>query len=65
MTGLARGKTFAHQIEIGDAVDLVVVGNAGVAVAEAFLGPHVDLDAAAGQGRSGLVRQDLKLNRRL
>jgi len=39
MTGLARGKTFAHQIEVGDAIDLVVIGNAGVAVAKAFLGP--------------------------
>ena len=46
--GLARRKTRADQIEIGDAIDLVVIGNAGVAIAEAYLRPHIDFDAAAG-----------------
>jgi hypothetical protein len=42
-----RHKTFAHQIEIGDAVDLVVIGHAGIAIAEADFWPHIDLDLAA------------------
>ena len=45
----------AHQVEIGDAVDLVVIGNAAVAIAEADLRPHIELDsgAAARRRRSG------------
>src|SRR5260370_28131810 len=40
---LERGKTLAHQIEIGDAVDLVVIGHAAIASAKADLRPHVQL----------------------
>ena len=48
---LQRHEAFADQIEIGDAIDLVVIGDAGVAIAETDLGPHIDLDrAAAGRG---------------
>ncbi len=55
----ARRKMLAQQIEIGDAIDLIVVGDAAVAIAEADLGPHVDLDLAAARGRAaakGLAR---------
>ena len=45
--GLARRKALADQIEIGDAVDLVVIGNAGVAIAEADLRPHIEFDILA------------------
>ena len=40
----------AEQLEIGDAVELGLVGNAGVAIAEPDLGPQIetDLDAAIG-----------------
>src|SRR5581483_7277125 len=43
---LARGKLRGDQIEIGDAVDLVVIGDTRGAVAEADLRPHIELDAA-------------------
>src|SRR6516162_5066973 len=41
---LNRRKTFADQVEVGDAVDLVVIGDARVAIAEADLRPHIELD---------------------
>src|SRR6185437_6880478 len=47
LTRLARHEALAHQVEIGDAVDLVVIGDAGVAIAEADFGPHVKFDVAA------------------
>jgi hypothetical protein len=51
LAGLERDKTLAHQVEIGDAVDFVVIGDARLAIAEADLGPHIELDlAAAGLG---------------
>src|SRR6202000_2880579 len=49
-------KTLAHQIEIADAVDLVVIGNTGVAIAEADLRPHIELDVAAAGGRIAAER---------
>src|ERR1700761_346468 len=61
----ARLEALADQIEIGDAVDLVVIGDAGVAIAEADLGPHIDLDCAGAgfslaaegtAGRPGIAR---------
>jgi hypothetical protein len=46
-----RHKMLADQVEIGDAIDLVVIGNAGIAIAEADLRPDIDLDGlAAGRG---------------
>src|SRR5262245_34585915 len=47
LTDLERYKTLADQIEIGDAIDLVVIGHSGAAIAEADLRPHVDFDLAA------------------
>ena len=50
----------AQQIEIGNAIDFVVVGDAAVAIAEADLGPHVKLDLAAARSRAateGLARR--------
>src|SRR3954469_6435846 len=46
-----RSKPFADQIEIRDTVDLVVIGNAGVAVAEPDLRPHIQFALAAAQRR--------------
>ena len=49
----------AQQIEIGDAIDLIVVGDAAVAIAEADLRPHIELDlaaAAAAPQRKALAR---------
>ena len=45
-----RRKARADQVEIGDAIDLIVVGDAAVAIAEADLRPHVDLDVGAAGG---------------
>ena len=42
-----RREALADQIEIGDAIDFVVIGDAAVAIAEADLRPHVDLDVVA------------------
>ena len=42
-----RHEVWRDHVEIGDAVDLVVVGNPGIAVAEADLRPHVEFDALA------------------
>src|SRR5215470_11219681 len=47
LANLERYKTLADQIEIGDAIDLVVIGHSGAAIAEADLRPHVDFDVAA------------------
>ena len=50
LPGFQRREPFADQVEIGDAVDLVVIGDAGVAIAEADLGPDVDsISLAAGR----------------
>src|SRR5207302_641364 len=38
-----RCKAFADQIEIGNAIDFVVIGNAGVTIAEADFWPHIEL----------------------
>lgn len=43
-----RYKTRADQVEVGDSIDLVVIGNAAVAIAEAELGADVELSAGAG-----------------
>src|SRR3954452_20152155 len=43
----ARRKMLAQQIEIGDAIDLIVVGDATIAIAETDLRPHIDLDLSA------------------
>src|SRR6185436_2884486 len=48
----ARGKMLAQQIEIGDAIDLVVVSDATVTIAETDFWPHVDLDHAAAHSRA-------------
>ena len=45
--GSSGSEARAHQIEIGDAIDFVVVGNAAVAIAEADLRPHVQFDLVA------------------
>ena len=42
-----RHEALADQIEIGDAIDLIVIGNPAVAIAEAGLRPHIELDFAA------------------
>src|SRR5258708_39804945 len=42
-----RGKTLAHQIEIGDAIDFLVIGDARVAIAKADLRPHIQFDLLA------------------
>ena len=42
-----RREALAHQIEIGDAIDLVVIGDTGVAIAEADLRPHIEFDRVA------------------
>src|SRR6185437_11305712 len=47
-----RCKARADQIEIGDAVDLVVIGDSRVAIAEADLRPHIELDPAPAAGRA-------------
>src|SRR5258708_28696523 len=44
---LQRRTPLADQIEIGDAVDLAVIGDAAVAIAEADLRPDIDLDLIA------------------
>ena len=44
IAGLHRHELRAHQIEIGDAIDLVVIGNPAIAIAEAELWPDIDLD---------------------
>src|SRR5260370_28427617 len=51
-----RNEALAHQIEIGDAIDFVVVGDARGAIAKAELGPHIDFDFAAARLRSALER---------
>ena len=51
-----RHKPFADQIEIGDAVDFVVVGDAAVAVAKTDLRPHIDLDVLAAPGGTATKR---------
>src|ERR1700754_4946255 len=45
-----RGEARADQIEIGDAIDLVIIGDAGVAIAEADLGTDIDLAAGDAGG---------------
>src|SRR5215510_12269795 len=42
-----RRKARADQIEIADTIDLVVIGDAAVAIAEAEFGPDIDCNAAA------------------
>ena len=57
---LERRETLAHQIEIGDAIDFIVIGDAAVAIAEADLRPHIDFDVAAARGNAtakGLARR--------
>ena len=44
---LALNKSVAHQIEIGDPIDFIVIRNAAVAIAEADLRPHIQLDLLA------------------
>src|SRR5216683_4081463 len=39
---LERNEALAHQIEIGDAIDFFIIGDAAVAIAEADLRPHID-----------------------
>jgi len=56
---------------LGDAVDLVVIGDAGIAIAEADLRPHIDLDfvaaglrgAAEGAPRRPAVARRLPIDR--
>jgi hypothetical protein len=50
----------AQQIEVGDAIDLIVVGDAAVAIAETHLRPHVKLHLAAARSYAaaeGLARR--------
>ena len=52
--GLARRKrrkAFADQIEIGNAIDFVVIGNTGVTVAETDFWPHIKLGLRPACGR--------------
>lgn len=42
-----RRKARADQIDVGHAINLVVIGDAAIAIAEAALGPHVELGARA------------------
>ena len=49
-----RGEAFAHQVEIGDAVDLIVIGDTRVAVAKADFGPHIDFDIVTTRGRGAM-----------
>ena len=51
LSRLKRNEALAHQIEIGDAIDFIVVGHAGVAIAEADLRPHIHFDLAAARLR--------------
>ena len=51
-----RHEPFADQVEIGDAVDFVVIGDAAVAIAEADLRPHVDLDVVAARSSTATKR---------
>jgi len=47
-----RREPLAQQIEVGDAIDLIVVGNATVAIAEADFRPHVKLHLAAARSHA-------------
>jgi hypothetical protein len=40
-----------HQVEVAQAIELVVIGNAGRAIAEADLGPDIKVDLGAAVGR--------------
>jgi hypothetical protein len=51
-----RREPRAQQIEIGDAIDLIIVGDAAIAVAEADLGPHVHFDVATAGGCAATER---------
>ena len=51
-----RREPFAQQIEIGDAIDLIIVGDATVAIAETHLRPHVKLHLAAARSRAAAER---------
>ena len=42
-----RGEPFAHQVEVGDAVDLVIIGDPPLAIAKTDLRPHIQFDTAA------------------
>ena len=48
----ARRKMLAQQIEVGDTIDLIVVGHATVAIAETDLWPHVNLELGAARGHA-------------
>ena len=39
-----RRESIADEIKVGDAVDLVVIGDAGIAVAKSELGPDVEIN---------------------
>jgi hypothetical protein len=47
-----RRKMFTQQIEIGDAIDLIIVGHTTVAIAETPLRPQVKLHLAAARRRA-------------
>src|SRR5204863_4768798 len=47
LTRLQWRKARADQIEIADAIDFVVIGDAAIAIAEAEFWPDIDFDAAA------------------
>ena len=51
---LKRRKALAHQIEVGDAIDFIVIGDAAVAIAKAGLRPHIDFDFAAAKFNGAL-----------
>ena len=62
--GAQRHERSAHHIEIGDAVDLIVIGDTGIAIAEADLRPHVDLDLIAARVRVRSGRRGPRASRR-
>ena len=42
-----RSKLFADQVEVGNTINLVVIGNPGVAIAKAYLWTNVNFDPGA------------------
>src|SRR5450759_4760717 len=46
----------AHQVEVAQALELVVIGYAGRAIAETDLGPNIKVDLGAAVGRGALER---------
>src|ERR1039457_3619438 len=56
VAGPQNRKLVAHQVEVAQAIELVVIGDTGRAIAEADLGPNIKVDLGAAVGRGALER---------